>query len=173
MTTVEPLRRAIVGIDGVRFDLDAEPWHPDEETRDALRVLTAHIGAHPPVVGATPHSGGWPVHGVGVGVSASWNPDRCRPRRWQQHICRVRLHDAIENRASFAPTFVLARDHLWLVSGHHDLWLIIAARTQRLHEGPVTAYIHLPGEPPAAPPVLRCNCPNQPPPAPRQPAFTI
>lgn len=166
MTAVESIRRAIVGIEGIRFDPIAEPWRPDEGVRDSLRVLTAHIGAHPPVVGATPHAGHWPIHDIGVGVTAFWDPDRCRPRRWQQHVCRETLHQAIDHRATFAPVFVLSRNQLWLVGGHHDLWLIIAARTQDLHSGPITSFVHLPGGQRLAPPSLQCDCPRRPPPNP-------
>lgn len=162
MTAVDSLRRALVGMDGLRFDPDAEPWRPDEHERDALRRYIAHIGAHPPVVGATPRSGPWPATTIGVGVTAFWDPARCRPHRWQQHVCRTILHDTVDRRANLAPTFVLLRDQLWLVGGHHELWLVIAARTAGLHRGPVTAYVHLPGEIRRPPPSLRCECPNRP-----------
>lgn len=167
---VDALHDSIASLDGVRFGADAQPWCPDEATRLGLRVHTAHIGAHPPVVGATPHEGHWPVTRIGPGVTVWWDPDRRRPRRWQQHVCRTALHARIDDRdAALAPTFVLLRGELWLVHGHHDLWLIVAARTSGLISGPVAAYLHLPGDRRLPAPELSCPCPHRPRFAPRRP----
>ncbi len=170
MIAAGTLHDAIVALEGVRLGADAEPWCPDEATRLELRVLTAHIGAHPPVVGATPHEGHWPVSGIGPGVTVWWDPDRCRPRRWKQHVCRTTLHAKIDDRdARLAPTFVLLGGELWLVAGHHDLWLIVAARTSGLARGPIAAHLHLPGDERLAVPQLDCPCPHRPRFAPRRP----
>lgn len=163
MTVVDTIQDEIAGLGGVRFGTDVEPWHPDDTIRDELRILTAHIGAHPPVVGATPHDGSWPVTGVGPGVAVWWDPDRCRPLRWQRHVCRTVLHARIDDAAvALIPTFVILGGHLWLVDGHHDLWLIVAARTAGLVRGPVAAYLHVPGSDRSPPPRLECSCTHRP-----------
>lgn len=151
-------------IDGLRFGAGAEPWRPDLADRDELRILTSHIGAHPPVVGAEPHHGRWPAAELGVGVTAWWDPERVRPRRWQHHLCRTIIHDLIEARAPLAPTLLWHHDALWLVRGHHALWLLIAARYGGVLDGPVPVYVHAPGAGERPRPQLECSCPHKPPP---------
>lgn len=174
MTTVDAIRTIADTMPGIAVDPSGGPWRPGSGVRHELRVFTAHIGAHPPVVGGTPWIEEWPVRGIGPGVPVRWDPDIARPRRWQQHVCRNRLHELIDDPGTeLAPALVHDRGSLWLIGGHHDLWLMIAARHAGLLETPFPAYLHLPGEDPRPRPELRCDCPNQPPNAPRVPGVLI